>query len=127
MLFSHHHVQLLGILLAKAALSHPSQSHVAPSLILLAVVFTSACSVLIVDNVPFAPPLLAWSLTALVDLSSSCYSPRQKAEHSLVLIWTGPSPYHLLNSSNLYPLFSRDIYTRLVLATFIYARHKSGT
>jgi hypothetical protein len=53
---SHHHNQLLGILLAKAALSHPSQSHLAPSLILLAVVFTSACNVLIIDNVPFTPP-----------------------------------------------------------------------
>ena len=53
---SHRHNQLLGILLAKAALSHPSQSHLAPSLILLAVVFTSACNVLIIDNVPSIPP-----------------------------------------------------------------------
>jgi hypothetical protein len=52
----HHRNQLLGILLAKAALSHPSQSHLAPSLILLAVVFTSASNVLIIDNVPFTPP-----------------------------------------------------------------------
>jgi|SRR6266699_888798 len=59
LVISHHHNQLLGILLAKAALSHPSQSHLAPSLILLAVIFTSACNVLIIDNVPFTPPLLA--------------------------------------------------------------------
>ncbi|KAF8501014.1 hypothetical protein F5888DRAFT_1324947 [Russula emetica] len=44
-------LQLLGILLAKAALSSPSQSHLAPSLILLAVVFTSACNVLVIDDV----------------------------------------------------------------------------
>jgi len=56
---SHHHDQLLGILLVKAALSHPSQSHLAPSLILLAVVFTSACNVLIIDNVPFTTPPFA--------------------------------------------------------------------
>lgn len=56
LVISHHHNQLLGILLAKAALSHPSQSHLAPSLILLAVVFSSACNVLIIDNVPFTPP-----------------------------------------------------------------------
>lgn len=56
LVISHHHNQLLGILLAKAALSHPLQSHIAPSLILLAVVLTSACNVLIVDNVPFTLP-----------------------------------------------------------------------
>ena len=56
LVISHHHNQLLGILLAKAALSHPSQSHLAPSLILLAVVFSSACNVLIIDNVSFTPP-----------------------------------------------------------------------
>lgn len=55
LVISHHHNQLLGILLAKAALSHSSQSHLAPSLILLAVVFTSACNVLIIDNVAFTP------------------------------------------------------------------------
>ncbi|KAH9969575.1 hypothetical protein BC827DRAFT_1262811 [Russula dissimulans] len=45
-------LQLLGILLAKIALvSHPSQSHLSPSLILLAVAFTSACNVLIIDNI----------------------------------------------------------------------------
>jgi hypothetical protein len=55
LVISHHHNQLLGILLAKAALSRPSQSHLAPSLILLAVVVTSACNVLIIDNVPFTP------------------------------------------------------------------------
>lgn len=49
---SHRYNQLLGILLAKAAFS---QSHLAPSLILLAVAFTSACNVLIIDNVPFTP------------------------------------------------------------------------
>ncbi|KAI9512395.1 hypothetical protein F5148DRAFT_898836 [Russula earlei] len=43
-------LQLLGILLAKVALSHPSQSHLAPSLILLTLAFTSACNVLIIDN-----------------------------------------------------------------------------
>jgi hypothetical protein len=56
LVISHHHDQLLGILLAKAALSHASQSHLAPSLILLAVVFTSASNVLIIDTVPFTPP-----------------------------------------------------------------------
>jgi hypothetical protein len=127
LVISHHHNQLLGILLAKAALLHPSQSHLAPSLILLAVVVTSACNVLIIDNVPFTSSLLAWALMALVDLPSSCSSVRQKAEHSLVLIWIGSSSLYLLSSSNLYPFFSRDIYTRLVLATFMYARHKSGT
>ena len=57
LIISHHHNQILGILLTKAALSYPSQSsHLAPSLILLAVVFTSACNVLIIDNVPFTAP-----------------------------------------------------------------------
>ncbi len=58
LMISHARGQLLGILLAKAALSHP-QSNLAPSLTLLAVIFTSACNVLIIDNVPFTPPLLA--------------------------------------------------------------------
>jgi hypothetical protein len=53
LVISHHHNQLLGILLTKAALSYPSQSHLAPSLVLLTVAFTSACNVLIIDNVPF--------------------------------------------------------------------------
>jgi len=51
--------QVLGILLAKTTFSLPSQSHVAPSLILLAVIFTNACNVLLIDNVPFTPSLLA--------------------------------------------------------------------
>lgn len=57
LVISHHRAgQLLGILLTKTALSHPSDSHLAPPLILLAVVFTSACNVLIIDKVPFPPP-----------------------------------------------------------------------
>lgn len=53
--FSSLHNQLLGILLAKTAFSHLSQSHFALSPILLAVVFTSACNVLIIDDVTFTP------------------------------------------------------------------------
>ena len=51
---SHDREKLLGVLLAKTALS---QSRLA-SAILLAVAYTSACNVLMIDMVPFAPPLL---------------------------------------------------------------------
>ncbi|KAI0304440.1 hypothetical protein B0F90DRAFT_1815769 [Multifurca ochricompacta] len=44
-------LQLLGILLAKLALSHSSQSSLTPIFILLSVAFSSTCNVLIIDNV----------------------------------------------------------------------------
>jgi hypothetical protein len=59
LVISHRRGQLLGTLLIKTALSHSSHSHLAPPLILLAVIFTSACNVLIIDKVPFPSPLLA--------------------------------------------------------------------
>jgi hypothetical protein len=59
LVISHHHNQLLGILLAKAALPHPSQSHRGPPLVLLVVAFTSACNILVIDDVPFTLPLPA--------------------------------------------------------------------
>jgi hypothetical protein len=55
LVISHVREKLLGVLLAKTALS---QSHLAPSAILLAVAYTSACNVLMIDKVPFTPPLL---------------------------------------------------------------------
>jgi hypothetical protein len=67
-------VQLFGILLAKIALSQPSEPHLAPSFILLAVAFTSACNVLIIDYVLFVPSHSDKALTAGVDLSFSSYS-----------------------------------------------------
>ena len=77
LVISHHHNQLIGILLAKTALSSPSQSNLAPSLILLLVVFTSACNVFFIDNVPFTPPFARIGTDGVVGLSSSCNEPTQ--------------------------------------------------
>jgi hypothetical protein len=56
-LIYHHHNQLLGILLARTALSHPSQAHLASSsFVLLVVVLVNAWNVFTIDMVPFTPP-----------------------------------------------------------------------
>ena len=78
LVISHDGEQLLGVLLAKTALSHPSLSHVSPSAILLAVAYTSACNVLMIDKVPITLPLFALALTPQVDSSSPSNNPRQK-------------------------------------------------
>lgn len=50
-------LQLLGISLARAALSHPSQAHLASSLVLLIIVYINAGSVLFIDNLYHRHPI----------------------------------------------------------------------
>lgn len=52
LVISHDREKLLGVLLAKTALS---QSGLPPSAVLLAVAYTSACNLLMIDMVPLLP------------------------------------------------------------------------